>query len=135
MADGARFPVKLSPHPPWAVFSPRHMSSEKTDRNFFAACGRRTLRGVSCGVQNPAGCEAIPAGWEIMWGESLRRTKRRSRMFRDRLFFLYSSGRGKPRSITRPRHTRLRPLLSGSTTSASARLRFREKRYTVPPRL
>ena len=116
MADGARFPLKLSPHPPLAVFSPRHMSLEKTDRNCFAACGRQTLRGPSCGAVAETHKEAVPD-------------------IRDRLFFLYSSGRGKPRSITRPRHTRLRPLLSGSTTSASARLRLREKRYTVPPRL
>ena len=36
------------------------------------------------------------------------------------------------RRITRPKQASVRPLPAVSTTSASARARFREKRYTVP---
>ncbi len=41
-------------------------------------------------------------------------------------------GRGGAWRITLPKQARVRPLPEVNTTSASARARFREKRYTVP---
>ncbi len=48
------------------------------------------------------------------------------------LFRPHRPGRGKDRIITLPKHTKDRPPAEESTTSASARARFREKRYTIP---
>ena len=39
---------------------------------------------------------------------------------------------GRALSSARPKQTMVRPLSRGSTTSASARARFRENRYTIP---
>ena len=98
----------------------------KNDCDICVLSHTEPLKKRSCWI--PVHC-AESLGWCGNEQTSLRKTPQA----RFRIHVPHARpGRGGAWRITRPKQTRVRPLPAVKTTSASARARFREKRYTVP---